>query len=336
VTRLAGVASEVADAEWDRVVSEAPQSTFFATRAYARACESAFPNMRAVPRLYRFDDGVEVLLPGVVEAAAGGAVRAFKSVPPSEYAGMVTASRLNAGHIQVIATDLKHAGFSRVVVYDSPFTLHPAMPGFKATPDFTHVLDVSGGLEGVLHNMNPQTRQAMHKVMKSDLRVESRSDERAMEEFYRLYLVSVQRWGEKTTWVRPLEYLRALVLNGGDSVRIRMAYLDDRAIGGQVDYFHGAVCTTAWRAFDYDYRAHYPYLLTLNASLVDARESGLRCVDLGPSSGLEGVETTKDRCGARRVGFRVWTWDSAGYRLYQVGRRGLDRVQASVCSAAHR
>jgi hypothetical protein len=331
VSRLVGVDTRITDEEWDRLIGEAAGSSFLDTRAYASAAEEAFPNTKAAPRLYTFDDGVEVLVPGVEQTALKGAVRVFTSVPPSDYGGLLSASRLGPDHVEAIATDLTHAGFGRVTVYESPLAVQPALP------DFTHVLDVSNGLDGLIRAMNTQTRQAMHRAMKNDVRVETRRDDTAIDEFYRLYLMSVQRWGEKATWVRPVEYLRSLIRHGEEcSVLIRMAYLGDSAIGGQVDYCHGDVCVTGWRAFDYEYRALYPNLRTLGLAVAEEHARGVRIHDMGPSAGLEGLEISKDRCGGVRLGFRVWVWESAAHKVYRTGRRSLDRTQAAVRAATSR
>ena len=334
--QLLSVTDALSDEEWDRLASGARHASFFDTSAYARACEEAFPNTTAAARHYRFDDGVEVLVPGVVQTAMRGAVRTFKSVAPSDSGGLLSASSLGADHVEAVAKDLKNAGFACVTVYDSPHGYHPALPGFHATTDFTHVLDLSGGVDGFVRGMNSPNRQAMNRARKNDVRVESRSDDSAVEEFYRLYLASVERWGAKATWVRPREYLQALVRRGSTgSVRIRLAYLGDLAIGGQVDYCFGSLGTTGWRAFDYEYRSSYPNLLTLEAAVAEEHERGFVYHDMGPSAGLAGLEESKDRCGALRVGFRVWTWEHAGHRAYRIGRGGFDHAQSALRAATH-
>ncbi len=336
MARLVSVTKRPSDEEWDRLIGVARYPSFFDTRDYAAACEVAFPNAVAAPRAYVFDDGVEVLVPGMEETALRGAVRVFKSMLPSDSGGFVSASPIGPDHIEAIADDIKGAGYSRVMLYDSPFGLHPPVLGFDVAEDFTHLLDITEGYEGFVKRMTQQNRQAMRLAQKNGVRVVSRADGPAVEEFYRLYHMSAERWGDKATWVRPIEYLRALVENAtGGAVRIRLAYLGDLAIGGQVDYCVGPVCVSGWRAFDYEYRSLYPNLLTLADAVIEEHECGCEYHDMGPSSGLEGLELSKDRCGARRVAFRVWTWESAKHKVYRTGRRSLDRAQDAIRAASH-
>ena len=334
MARLVDVTKRPSDSEWDRLVRAAPHPLFFATREYAAVCEESFPNTSAAPRAYRFDDGVEVLVPGMEERAAGGVVRVFKSVLPSDSGGFLSSCALGPDHMAAISDDLRGAGYSRVMLYDSPFGLHPALPGFTVAEDFTHLLDITDGYDGLVKRMTQQNRQAMRLAIKNGVRVETRSDQLAVDEFYRLYRMSAERWGDLATWVRPVEYLRALIDRTPDgAVCIRLAYLGDLAIGGQVDYLFDGVSVSGWRAFDYEYRSMYPNLLTLAAAVTQEHEQGFVYHDMGPSSGLEGLELSKDRCGARRVAFRVWTWETAGHKVYRTGRRSLDRAQDAIRSA---
>ncbi len=337
VSRLLSVSDTLSDEEWDRLAGSARYASFFDSSRYAKACEESFPNTVAAARHYRFDDGVEVLVPGIAQTALRGAVRVFKSIGPSDSSGLLSASALDVSHVDAIAADLTNCGYAHVTIYDSPYGLHPPLAGFQVTEDLTHVIDLKRGLDGFVQNMNPPNRQALRRAHKSDVRIERRNDIGAVDEFYRLYLDSVERWGDKATWVRPREYLEALVRHGEDgSVCIRLAYLEDLAIGGQVDYRFGSISTTGWRAFDYRYRSMYPNLLTLEAAVAEECEKGCEYHDMGPSAGLTGLEDSKDRCGGLRLGFRVWTWESSSHKAYRLGRGGLDRAQAAVHSLTRR
>ena len=335
MTRLHEVVEAASDSDWDRMVRTARFATFYHTSTWAKICEQAFPKCRATARLYQFDDGTEVLLPGAVETAARGAVTAFKSVYPSDFGGLVAPTPLTAEQVDAVSDDLRHSGFSSVHVYENPFDVQPPLRGFSASPDFTQTVVIDDGIDGVLRHMKYQERQSLRRSERCGVVVERRFGEEAVEEFYRLYLLSAARWGEQTTWLRPIELLRAAVQLGGDSVRVRLAMLDGEAIGGQVDYLHDSVGIVAWRAFDYEHRSSYPNVAMQVASVADAVRDGIRYFDLGPSSGLAGPETLKERYGAVRLGFRVWHWEHPTHKAYTLGRKGFDRAQAAVHSLTH-
>ena len=336
MTQLVSVEPNAEVAEWDRMVGHATNASFCQTSTWGSVCERAFPRCRAAARLYRFDDGVEVLVPGMVETAAKGAIRAFRSVFPSDSGGMIGSAPLSGQHIDAIAADLKNAGFASVLIYESPFSVRREMPGFEMLSDFTHVLALTDGIDGVMRRMKYQERQSLRRAERCGVTIVERCDEQGVEQAYRLYKLSAERWGEKTTWLRPMELLRAAVEIGGQDVKLRLAMLGDVPIGAEVDYFHDTLGAVAWRAFDYEYRSCHPNVALFVASAIESCDRGLSYLDMGPSAGLPGLETMKDRYGAVRVGFRVWQWEHPAFKAYARGRKGFDRAQAAVRAATRR
>ncbi|MGV8083339.1 MAG: GNAT family N-acetyltransferase [Coriobacteriia bacterium] len=328
MTRLIDICPSASMSDWDRLAESAENAAFADTSTWGRICEASFPNCKANARLYQFDDGVEVLLPGVIEKALGGAIKVFRSAHPFDYGGLVSSSPLTSAHVSAISKDLRSAGFSAVTLYESPFHLSPPLPGFEATGDFTHVLPIERGSDAVFNSMSPKQRQKLRRAANEGVRIEEHTDEYGVSQMYKLYRCSAARWGEQTTWLRPESFLRTAVSLGSRNVRILLTMIEDKPIGGQVDYLYGNVCSGGWRGFDYEYRDLYPNLAILWAAIDDACKRGMKWFDLGSSAGLEGVIESKERYGAVPIAYRRWDWRHPAYKAYSMGRRGVEHAQA--------
>jgi hypothetical protein len=335
MTRLLRVDERASDEDWDRIVAQDERATVYQTRTWAAICEHSFANCRGVARLYTFDDGTEILLPGAVQTAVRGTVKVFKSAYPFDLGGPVSAGRVTTAQMEAISSDLRSSEFSSVFVCENPFKLAVPLGGFARTDEHTHLIPLEDGLEGVKRRSRSLGQQ-WRRSERLGVVVEERNDEYGVCEFYRLYLKSVERWGETTTWLRPFEFLEETIRYGGPNVSLRLAMLEGQPIGGQVDYLYGKFGHLAWRAFDYDYRSFYPNAAVLASSLENLYAKGVEYYDLGPSSGLSGVEESKERSGGVPVGYRIWQWESPSHRAYRTGRRALERAQAAVRTATHR
>jgi hypothetical protein len=335
--RLVDVTAAADAASWDRVARAALGSTIYHTRAWAQACADALPASTAVARLYRFDDGDEVLVPGVVTRVLGGSGRCFRSSPPFDYGGPVSAQRLDSEKVASIAQDLRSAGYASVDVYESPYAISPALDGFSVTPQWTHSIPLDGGFDHVwMSRFSKNARRFARHAEKSGVVIREATERSDVGELYRLYLLSAERWGEKLTWLRPRELCEAAFDMGPDRARLWLAEHEGEVVAASMDYLHSSMCFAGWRAFDDSYSALKVNYALLANSVRHAAERGCEYYDLGASSGLEGVEEFKQRCGAVAMGYRAWSWQHPAYAAVARGRRSLTDAARKVRSLAHR
>ena len=333
---MSGLACSVSLASadrWDEMVAACPSATFNQTREWAEAFVEAVPGAAAAARFYQFDDGVEAILPGTVETAVKGAVKEFKSVSPSECAGVLSTTRLTPEHAQAIADDLTHAGYGVVLIYENPFDIQPAMPGFSELDEFVQAIPVETEV-GFPERVTAKERQKLNKGLRHDFAFERHTGGDGVDEMYAMYLRSAERWGDSTTWLRPLDLVRA-VCSKSESAVVRLAKLDGVVVGATVEYHFGRVSQLAMRGFDYEYRNCYPNLVLLGEAYREAALRGADFLDMGGSAGLEGLVESKERVGCVRLGCRVWTWEHPIHRLYSSGRRRIDRAATAIRAAAH-
>ncbi len=69
--------------------------------------------------------------------------------------------------------------------------------------------------------------------------------------------------------------------------------------GNHIVWWHGATLS--------DFFNHYPANFLQNEIIKESCEKGYKYYDFNPSGGHEGVMKFKDRFGAKRIYFNIWT-----------------------------
>ncbi len=287
------------DEEWNRFFKETPYATFFHSPAWSRVWSIYRDDMEPSPRLVRFDEGTEALLPLTIAKRWGGTVRAHISSPAGTYGGWLAPSSLDASQREAIEQVI--VGLGEVKWRVNPFAPSPSQSLLeKAQDDFTQALHLSSPFDKILDGWSKSRRYNARKAEREGVKVSTAESRSEWEEYFEAYEDSLERWGEDASsryhW--PLfEALRA----EEEGVELWVSRFDGRVVSGalclyagnHVAYWHGA---TLREYFDVN-----PVDILFREAIRDACDRGLEWFDFNPSGGHEGVVKFKKRFGPERL-----------------------------------
>ena len=206
-------------------------------------------------RLYRFDDGREVLLP-LARRRHLPAALAVEGSWPFDWStcGPVSDGPVTEAHTRAVFEDLlEHPALRRTVRLGAL-----AGPAWRCAPAAFHretqaiyTLDLSGGFDHVWGTrFQPSVRRAVRKAEQSGLRVEVDRTGRLVEVFNELYRASVARWAEAqhepqllARWrmqrANPPQKFRTVAERLGDGCAVWVAWQDEHPAAALIVLRHG-------------------------------------------------------------------------------------------------
>lgn len=202
---------------------------------------------RDASRLYRFADGGEVVLP-LVERTAGP-LRVGSSYPRGLGFGGPVGADISPQRMQAIVRNLTEEGWVDLRIRPNP--LHPAAaPGslhdlVHEVVRTAHILDLRRGSDAVWAGIQKSRRRRIRRAESLGVEVEVASSPRGVEEFERLWRLSVVRWASDSSeplWLararsrvgNPIGQLRRLAEHLGDDLRLWLASVDGRVVAANV------------------------------------------------------------------------------------------------------
>jgi hypothetical protein len=310
--------------KWRQIVEKSENATFYHTDTWAGIVEASFDNCKVKPLLFDFEDGTEVLVPLAYCSEVKGLMQGLFSTFPSEYGGPVSGRPVSQDKLDRIFKSLIRIKQSRVTIHNSPFDNITLPKPYKAIPHTTQVIPLDGGMDAVWQQrFQPKTRRGINKSIREGIVIRPGSSDADFEAFYKLYMLSVERWGEKTTWVRPESFCRNIVTMGHPYTRLWLAYLNDKIIGGAIICYFNRIGSHMMQAFDYEYREYRPNSLMVKQAVETACELGCDYYDMGPSAGIPSVIEFKRRFGAIPIDYNVYSWENPVYTVYMGLRRNI-------------
>ncbi|HEY6797465.1 MAG TPA: GNAT family N-acetyltransferase [Kineosporiaceae bacterium] len=292
--------------EWDDVVDASPCATFFHTREWAELWQTYSAGaLTPAGQLVRFADGAVALLPGVEKALVGGPrvgrlgqpLRSVISAPSSTYGGWVSAWPLTADHHRAL---WRHVGRLNLDMTQNPYDPELAHAGLPWTRhDVTHVVDLRPGYEQVRRGWSRGHLSAVNKAARAGLRAVPATRPAQWEDYYRVYELSMRRWGTPNFVYRP-EFFRSLSRSGSGKVRLWVVEHEGQVIAGMICLYQGTTVMYWHGAFDAALQHLRAAPLLHAEAMRHAADAGYHWYDFNPSGGNEGVMTFKERFGAER------------------------------------
>ena len=182
-----------------------------------------------------------------------------------------------------------------------PLEIHatvPSLPGGGASDRFYHhVVDLSGGYEAVLRRVKQSKRRGAAVARELGVTVRRASDRAAVDEFFRLHVLTRRRLGVPT---QPRRFFRGLsTLFDHGLGFVLLAEFDGRAIAANVYLQHRATLTYKYGASDPRELSRRPNDLLHLDALQIATESGCDLLDLGRTElDNDGLRRFKKQLGA--------------------------------------
>ena len=320
--------------EWRAVLADDPAALPEHAPEWVDALCAAGPYADA-SRYYRLADGREFVLPLVRRTGPAGLGGALFSYPTSWGMGGLVGRGQDEGVARAVLADLRGTGAQRIAIRTDPlafpaWSAPAAAAGATLIPRRAHVIDLTGGADAVWARWSKSARRGTRLAERAGVRVETDRTGALLEDYYRLFLTSVDRWAAKQHEPRPLAHararrrdplskLQAMADHLGKAFAVTLAYVDDRPAFGSIMLL-GQTAHDTRAALDTDRVGR-----TCAGDLVQWRTIQLACdlgctaYHLGESGQSASLAQYKEKFGARPV-------DYAELRLERLPYTRVDRA----------
>lgn len=264
-------------------------------------------------RLYSFADGREVLLPLVRRRGLAGIGGWLQSFPAGWGMGGLVGTDADPEIARAILQDLRTLRLQRISIRpDSqkwPIWAEALQDDVLTIPRRAHVIDLSGGIDEVWRGMSQASRRHVRIAERQGVRIEMGNSEALLQDYYALFLLSVDRWAgnqhEPLALARararrrdPLAKLRSLARHMDEGFLITLAYLEGKPVAGAVVLLVGtAHYTRAAMNREAVGKSGAGYLIQWKA-LERACELGCTAYHMGESGQSAALAQFKEKLGA--------------------------------------
>ena len=294
-------------------------------------------------RYYVVDGGHEVVLPLVVRRGPAGFGGRAETFPAAWGIGGPVGSGISPETAALIIRDLRAMRYQRVGIRPNPLDgaawgAAAAAEGVLTVPRRAHVLDLSSGLDAVWAGLNKTGRRNIRLARRAGVHIEVGRGGQLLQEYYRLFLASVDRWAANQNEPRalarvratrrdPVGKLRRMGAHLGDGFRVVLAYVDGTPVAGTIALYgrtgHGTRSAMDSGLIGRSHAAELAYWRAIEM----ACDAGCPTYHMGESGRSAALAQAKEKFGARpydyaelRIERLPWTQTDAALRA------GLKRV----------
>lgn len=294
-------------------------------------------------RHYLFDEGDEVVLPLVARRGPAGFGGWVETFPAAWGIGGPVGSEISSDTATMILRDLRTLGHQRIGIRPNPldgaaWRAAAHGEGVLTVSRCAHVLDLSSGADAVWAGLSKTGRRNVRLARRAGVHLEVGRGGQLLEEYYRLFLASVDRWAAnqhepralaraRATRRDPLDKLRTMGAHLGDGFRVILAYVDGAPVAGTIALYgrtgHATRSAMDSRLIGKSHAGELAYWHAIEM----ACESGCSTFHLGESGRSASLAQAKEKFGARpydyaelRIERLPWTRTDAALRA------GIKRV----------
>jgi hypothetical protein len=315
--------------EWDRIVDQCDQATYFHTRGWADVWQRySNGKLRPAAWLAEFNDGTTALLPSNEKTILDlpvigrymGQLCTTISCCGNTHGGWVSQEQLSGEHHRQL---WERVARRNIQINENPFDhgLRDAELPWTET-DFTQVIDLRQPEEQLMRSWSHGQRKAVRRARRDGLVASCAASPDDWREFYEIYAGQFERWGnpEGVTDAKMLDIFRT-----HDPERIRLWFVksDGKIIAGSVRFYHRRSIMGWISAARQEYRKLRPAAFMHSEIIRDAYAHGYWWYDLQPSGGIAGVVEFKEQLGAER-------WPANAVIRRAPLKKGLATVKASL------
>ncbi len=309
--------------KWEEIIALSENSYLFHTPAWAKVMEETY-GYQVATRLYRADDS-EILIPMMKIKRYG--FYYYRSMPLG-YGGIFSASAPSAETLQKILRNIVGGRSPLLMILLPPFSDISTKGDSSIRVDLgeTHVLSLEQGFEYIWkERFVGETRTAVRKAQKSDVKILNENSLGNFRQFYKLYTETTKRWGYKKPPV-PLRFYENLCKFASPHVQVRLAIKDGNTIGGQVCLYYGKTVFYMMSAFLKEYQSYRPVKLLMKDSIEQACNEGYKYYNFGASGDLgkggQGVRKFKESFGPEEVETKCYmVWSRLGEYARRIFRK---------------
>ncbi|MDR2579027.1 MAG: GNAT family N-acetyltransferase [Chitinispirillales bacterium] len=289
--------TEASREKWLSTAKACPYATYFHTPYWY---DIIAPNQNHTALEITFDDGASAIIPIAKIKRAGGLLVDNFSSPGGTYGGWVSTSPLNEEHVKILANLL--VSKKNLTFRINPFDNSAAwlkVDGF--TQDYTYALDLTLGENELYSRSNRGHKEKLRKAVRNGISVRQAQSWQECEQYYALYLESVDRWVSrelKPRAVYPLEFFRRLYDGKTEREILWLALKGEEVIAGMLCFYWNKHAVGWHASASARHFVHGPNNLLYWEIIIDAARRGFEIFDCNPSGGYGGVESFKEHLGA--------------------------------------
>lgn len=207
---------------------------------------------RDASRLYSFADGRETILPLVRRRGIAGLGGWLLSYPPGWGFGGLVGAEIDAGMVREVLADLSGLGAQRVAIRPDPLRWQAWAGALDervlTIPRRAHVIDLAGGVDNAWNSLSKSARRGIRAAETAGVKIETGHGGELLEDYYSLFLISVDRWAQIQHEPRalaharakrrdPLNKLQSIGKHLGENFMVTVAYLDGKPAAGSITLF---------------------------------------------------------------------------------------------------
>ena len=309
------VISPAPRSQWEALVAADPTSLTDQSPAWMDVLVESGGHVDA-SRLYVLEDGRRFVLPLARRTGPAGAGGVELSFPDGWGIGGLVGPGRDVDAIRAVLAELTFRG--RLLTRIRPDPLDGALWEEAAGPDVVrrakraHVIDLTVGTDALRAGLHKSTRRNLVKGERAGLRVTDTATEAHLAAYYRLYLLSLERWAERSRepqWLArwrgvrrdPLSKLATMADRLGDGFRLWLAWEEDTPIAGSIVLLGNTAHGTRG-AIDRERAGptRASFLLEWLA-IEEAVAHGCRSYHLGETGTASSLATFKEGFGGRSV-----------------------------------
>jgi CelD/BcsL family acetyltransferase involved in cellulose biosynthesis len=324
---------------WWRALEEDALALPFQTPTWLR-CVAELTDYRAAPRIYRADDGSDLVLPLARRRYLAGQVANSASFPFGwGNGGLVGARASDDSAIQMALRELMARPELAVTLKPNPVVGRRwsalAPPNALRIPRRAHVLRLDADFDAMFARFSRSARYQVRRARRDGVEVKSASGADLVPAFDRLYRRSIDRWAAREHEPRRLAQLRGrrrdpaakfdlVARRFGPRCRVWVAQVRGQAAAAIIVLRQGRTACY-WRgAMDERLaRNSHASLLLHAAAIEDACASGVDWYQMGDTGTAPGLSQFKESVGARPYDYDELRFERLPFTRTSARARGL-------------
>ena len=292
--------------EWQNIADLCDYGTFFHTPLWYEVFSKTFPDLKIVIKKFVFNDGKIAIFPLMERRIMKRLVKTYVSSPAECYGGWISKDTLQIDHI-VMMFDWITKNIRNLTLCFNPLDENMSLIDTdsykKLVDDPTEILylETFEDEESLKKNYKHSVRKQINKAIKAGLNVKVSTSWTEWEQYFVLYQEVLKRWGYGSNPGYPIELFRNFHNLKSSKIKLWIATIEDKIIGGNLNFYHNKHCVEWHAAFDSEFFKFGVRNLLVHRIIVDALKRGYEFYDFNPSGGNEGTRKFKQTFGTTSV-----------------------------------
>ena len=286
--------------QWQAAWDACEHATYFQSPEWADVWNTHTEGLvRPAPKLFRFSDGHEVVLPLCFETKLRGILNRYVASPEATYGGWLSDSTLTTAHAVLLTEWLLEAEGKNLVwrlnPYD-PLALAAAMIcNVGGRRDVTHSVRLDADAEQLFKGFKKGCREDIRKAQKKrNIEVRPASSVEEWQAYYRVYQDSLVRWGHGPDEGYKWELFDTLRRLDSPHIRLWIGRYDGQVVSGELSFYSRRHAVSWHAATLKDYLRSGVSKYQTFEIIKDCCARGYQWLDFNPSAGLDGVKELKE------------------------------------------